>query len=206
MVLLKFLQLLSSSGFGFQIFSDDCPSRGPRAIAEFASLSGCSETNIDARFCETTNFTGQEVCLGDELMTTLERNRTNLLSRITVANFEDLGYEVDYTNVDVYTSENIDSSCRCAQRRELSTEHDMLHQSFAYEQRKPRQLGEELYRRAVSYGKMKLAEAKEQYDMAMADDGYSANESTEGQKFVGDQAITVTFMENGEIYSIVVRA
>lgn len=142
-------------------------------------------------------------------MTILELNSTNLLSRITVAKFEDIGYEVDYTNVDEYTSDNINATCRCTQQRELSTVHDTTPQSFVFEQRKPRQLSNEKFKSAISYGKRKLAEAKEQYEITLAHHGgsdFTGNDDTDGQKFVGDQAITVLVIEEGEIHSIVVRA
>jgi hypothetical protein len=127
-----------------------------------------------------------------------------LLSRITVANLEDVGYEVDYTNVDVYTADNINATCRCTQQRTLGTTHETIPQtSFVFEQHHPRQLSDKVYNKVISYGKMKLAEKKERYDAAVATYGGNIND---GQKFVGDQAITVTVMENGEIYSIVVRA
>ena len=113
-------------------------------------------------------------------MTILERNTTNLLSRITVAKFEDIGYEVDYTNVDEYTSDNIDLTCRCTQQRELGTVHDTTPQSLVFEERKPRQLSDEKYKNAVSYGKRKLAEAKEQYTNKLANVRGNLNDGADG--------------------------
>jgi hypothetical protein len=145
-------------------------------------------------------------------MTRLNRNSTNLLSRITVAALDDLGYEVDYTNVDEYTSDNINATCRCTQQRTLGADHEAIPQpSLAYKHHNPRQLYSDEYNKAIMFGKTKLAEAKEQYNSAVAmygSDVASFNEGTgdNGQKFVGDQAIMVTFMEHGEIRSVVVRA
>lgn len=191
-------------GLTYQVGNDDCPYFGPKAVAEFASLSGCSTSNIDARFC--SNFSVAEECLGDELMTRLNRTSKNLLSSITAANLEDIGYEVDYTNLDNYTSDNINATCRCTQRRSLDTVHDTTQPSFVYEPHHNRQLSSHAYQKATKYGKMKLAEMKERYEHAKAMHGGEYEESRDGLKFVGDQAMTVTLMENGEIYSFAVHA
>jgi hypothetical protein len=146
-------------------------------------------------------------------MTRLNRNSTNLLSRITVAGLEDFGYEVDYTNVDEYTSDNINATCRCTEQRTLGADYKTIPQpSLDYDHHNPRQLYSDAYNKAIRYGKTKLAEARERYDSAVAmygSDNASYNEGTgdNGHKFVGDQAIMVTFMEDdGEIRSVVVRA
>ena len=93
--------------------------------------AGAAPTNLILRLNIPTE--DQEECLGDELMAILELNNTNLRSSITVGKFEDLGYEVDYTNVDEYISEIINVTCRCTPQRELSTVHDTLPQSFVIE-------------------------------------------------------------------------
>jgi hypothetical protein len=151
--------------------------------------------------------------MNTELMTGYADAGTQPLSRITIASLEDLGYTVDYTNADSYTAADLNPNCRCRRRRTLI---DMIHGETRQlglripgEQR--RQLSEEMYNLAVSYGKAKLAEKKEtqgQFGSLFNNNDGTANvvlDPTAEVQFVTNDVIAVFVIENGTFFDVVVR-
>lgn len=80
---------------------------GPTAIAEFNSVGGSA---YDGAKVPVENTGGQgtvnshwrEDVMGNELMTSFMTNRDGLLSRVTIAALEDMGYEVNYAAAEAY--------------------------------------------------------------------------------------------------------
>jgi hypothetical protein len=80
----------------------------------------------------------------------------SLLSRLTVAALEDLGYTVDYAEADSgYNSANLDPSCSC-RRRELTAVKPLLRGvddlTTTHKQQRHRQLSEEGRQNAQKFG------------------------------------------------------
>ncbi len=66
---------------------------GPRARAEYGALLGTAPTDVPI---EIRGDHWRESVFGNELMTNLVRTASNPLSRLSIASFQDLGYQVDY--------------------------------------------------------------------------------------------------------------
>jgi hypothetical protein len=79
---------------------------GANAMREFAALGGGAATigvplaNVGGPGTRDVHW--RETVFGDELMTGLLDDRLNPLSRLTIAAFEDMGYEVSYEAADAY--------------------------------------------------------------------------------------------------------
>jgi hypothetical protein len=148
--------------------------------------------------------------MGTELMTGFSNSGTNLnpLSRITVASLEDIGYTVNYTNVDTYTRDDISANCRCNRRRTLN---DMMHgETHQLGLRlKPglerRRLSDEMYNIAITYGKKKLTESKEQKKNLFGSLFTDLNQPYNVIGTADPQVISVFVKENGAFFDVVVR-
>jgi hypothetical protein len=187
----------------------NCPYRGKKATAEFQAISGCgvvpTENDGDR---DGGTFCGHwdEECMGTELMTGFV-DPIAPLSRITVATLEDLGYEVDYTNVDNYTANDLNPNCQCRRRRNLN---DMIHgEAYQFDFQisgvRRRQLSDEVYDMAISYGK-KMLSGQQQFQSIVVNNStnYVENPNSDVQ-FVGDKVIVVFAIENGTIFDVIVR-
>jgi Leishmanolysin len=186
--------------------SENCPYRGEKAISEFQAISGCGVVPTENDFGPGT-FCGHwdEECMGTELMTGYS-NATNLLSRITIASLDDLGYDVDYTNADNYTSNNLNPNCRCRRRRNLmNMAHGETYQ-FDYqvsgEQR--RRLSDEAYDMATLYG-TKILSDRQASGSLFVNNSFIIDTNPDIQ-YVGDKVIVVFVMENDNIFDVTVRA
>jgi subtilisin-like proprotein convertase family protein len=80
---------------------------GANAMREFATLSGGAATRAvplaNVGGVGTRDAHWRENVFGNELMTGFLNDGVNPLSRVTIACFEDMGYEVDYGAADPYT-------------------------------------------------------------------------------------------------------
>jgi hypothetical protein len=80
---------------------------GPTAIAEFDSVGGSAYNGAKVPVENTggqgtVNSHWREDVMGNELMTSFMTNRDGLLSRVTIAALEDMGYEVNYAAAEAY--------------------------------------------------------------------------------------------------------
>jgi hypothetical protein len=184
----------------------NCPYLGPNAKAEFFAISGCDvvpteNTGVpgDGTFCGHWD----EECMGNELMTGFLNSGTgeNPLSRITVASLKDLGYVVDYTNVDSYTRNNLNANCLCNRRRSLTDRiHGDTHQlGLRIRGTQRRLLSDEVYNMAISYGKAILSK-NQQFGSLFTKDGTDSE-----VLFVGDQVVSVFVEDNGAFFDVAVR-
>ncbi len=79
---------------------------GPNAVAEYSQLTGQTETGVPvANTGGPGTFGGhwRESVFGNELMTGFINAGSNLLSRLSIAQFADLGYTVDLDAADPYS-------------------------------------------------------------------------------------------------------
>jgi Leishmanolysin len=89
---------------------------------EYRAISGC----VDAVPLEESTSGSdcshwEEFCFDNELMTPFLNSTGNPISRVTVGSLEDLGYTVDYSGADNYTTFN--PACKC-NRDPISTADD----------------------------------------------------------------------------------
>jgi hypothetical protein len=186
--------------------SENCPYRGPKAIAEFQAISGCSEVPTENDFGPGTSCSHwDEECMGTELMTGFA-NATNRLSRITIASLEDLGYDVNYTNADSYTADNLNPNCRCRRRRNLN---DMIHgETYQFDYQIPseqrRQLSDDAHDMATSYGK-KILSDRQTSGSLFVNNSFLIGTNPDIQ-YVGDKVIVVFVIEDDNIFDVTVQA
>lgn len=83
--------------------SQGCKYTGSKASAEFTAVSGCRDLPNSCGHWD-------ENCFGRELMTGA-LDLTNVVSRITIASMEDLGYDVDYSYADTFGFLDINATC-----------------------------------------------------------------------------------------------
>jgi hypothetical protein len=116
------------------------------------------------------------------------------LSRMTIGSLQDLGYSVDYSQTDAYSKADLNPSCTCGGRRALPAS------TVAKATVPQRHLSRKGHQEAVSYGRKVLAEAQEQRDLA----GHSENDAA--IQYLGDEMVTVFYMENGHIFDVDVHS
>jgi hypothetical protein len=186
--------------------ADNCPYIGEHATFEYKAVSGCDVIPI-----EQDGSTGSrckhwsETCLESELMTTILNTEGNPLARITIGGLQDLGYEVDYTNAEPFSSADIDPSCLCNNRKERqllrqqNSNRTQFNQSFydgkhgdvvflpdifthvqsTRKTRERRQLSETLRQHAISFGLQILDESAARNSWASAVIDVRINDETE---------------------------
>ncbi len=96
------------SGLGGQ----DPQFRGPNAIAEYNARFGGNALGVPVENTGGPGTTGthwRETTLTNELMTSVTNPGANPLTRLTVAQFQDLGYQVDYSQADAIDLTNFSS-------------------------------------------------------------------------------------------------
>ena len=82
---------------------------GPAASREFAALEGQGAGSVPLSItggAGTRESHWRELVFGDELMTGFLSGGERPLSRLSVAAFEDIGYDVDYSSADSFTLPN----------------------------------------------------------------------------------------------------
>jgi hypothetical protein len=95
----------SRRGLSRDIGSSNPTFAGAAAMAEFGRLRGGEPTPVPLEnrgHVGSTNFHWREAVFENELMTSRPAG-ISALSRLSVASFEDVGYEVNYDAVDAYT-------------------------------------------------------------------------------------------------------
>ena len=188
----------------------NCPYRGPKANAEYTAISGCSVVPTELDGSEGTRCGHwDEVCMGNELMTGFLDAGNNPLSRISIASLEDIGYEVDYRNVDSYTASDLNPNCVCRRRRTLL---DMMHgETHQLGLRLPgtqrRKLSDDLFEIAMSYGKEELAKRqKAPASILSIFESLNGDTSKTAVQFAANDVVAVFVMEDGIFYDVVVRS
>lgn len=107
------------------------------------------------------------------------------LSKLTIANLDDSGYEVDYSVADVYNGS--DTTC-CFDSGNIA--------SVAASKPSNPEPSEEAMAAAVAYGRRKLNENKPPASLA------SGEPSDDGYIYLGDLITVVLFLENGHIFDV----
>lgn len=96
---------------------------GLEAQREWEALGCTTSLPIESDFGPgTAGGHWDERCLTNELMTGLlnQGDGINILSRITIASFEDLGYRVNYDAAGAYDSSNVGAGCCNLEQRNLA--------------------------------------------------------------------------------------
>ena len=125
-----------------------------------------------------------EVCFENEFMTGFVDDPPNLISNLTIASVEDMGYEVNYGAADQYDASNIDTTC-CTTGIPPPSESDTPPLSKA---------GREA---AVAYGQGELAKYQRPQGIQQGPD-------ENGLTYVGDRSIMILYEEGGRIYEVIV--
>lgn len=193
----------------------DCPYSGSTATAEFNVISGCDSIPIEQTGGDGTRCKHwSESCLGAELMTGQLNFPDNPLSRITIGSLADVGYVVSYDSADDFTADQLnktDSTCFCNRRREM---RDLMENEngkvFALRNEKSDKslkvgLPPEIHKLAVERGNRILDEAAEKTRRNL----HTMNERTDQEsddnlEYVGDVGVSVLWLHEGNIYSIIV--
>lgn len=140
--------------------------------------------------------------MGSELMTGYLSSGPSPLSRITVATLEDLGYTVDYSTADTFTSSDLDQSCVCRRRTLMDMIHGETHQlGLRVPGVQRRRLSDEAYNTAMAYGQAILASRKIGSLLAMDEMSTSPDVT-----YVADKVVNVLVADNGGVFDVVVRA
>lgn len=100
--------------------STDCSYLGKNGNRVYQELSGCP-ADISLPIEASTQSDGslqcgihvQNTCFGDELMTATRGTQPSLISNVTIALLEDLGYKVDYSQAATYTRDDLAAFCVC---------------------------------------------------------------------------------------------
>ena len=145
----------------------------------------------------------------NELMTGFAGAGTNPLSRITIASLEDIGYDVDYSNADSFTEDDLNPNCVCRRRRTLvdmiNGETHQLGLRIPGTQR--RKLSDELLNEAISYGREKLAERqKSPTSFQSLFDIIKGPTSKTAVQFAANDVVAVLVVEDGVYHDVVVRS
>lgn len=178
-------------------YSPPCPYKKDSAASrEYQQLSGCnSAIPVEQSLGKGSNCGHwQERCLGQEIMTP-NANGDLPLSRVTIAGLEDLGYKVNYNMAESYRETELSSQCRCRRlRRDLSEEHRFTNST----QQPERSLSERGLNIATEYGKSILELNRQTASLIPGESDIPD---------LGSEVVYVVYQEeNGEIFSIMVRA
>jgi hypothetical protein len=147
----------------------------------------------------------------------------SVLSRLSIGWLEDVGYTVNYDEADAgYTGSSLgtnpNGNCKCS-----ATRRTLRQQPFPFEDRsnhvvrslgrieddstnqsqsKPRKLTEQGYQAAVAYG---MSHLQSKRAAATASSGRAQLLNDHDVEYVGDQAVSVIYRENGYLHSVIVR-
>jgi hypothetical protein len=136
--------------------------------------------------------------MGSELMTGFVRNATVLqLSRITVGTLQDLGYSVNYSQADVFTKSNLNPNCTCRRR----SQEAVVPFGRAPSGPRGRELSDAGFQSAWNYGMNLLTKRAQKFQsIASISEGNDAAEI----EYVGHKLVSVLYLEEGEIYGVMV--
>jgi len=137
-----------------------------------------------------------ENCLQSEVMTGYDSG-ANEISRITIAGLEDLKYSVDYSKADAFT--NLNAACRCNTPSSLaaaaaSNTNEADGDVDGGGDGEQAQLSDEGRAAAIAAGKDYLARRQT-----------TAGEFGDGIGYLGDKMVSIVYMENDNIFSLLVR-
>ena len=141
-----------------------------------------------------------ENCLGDELMTGFLSGPFQPLSPITLAGLEDLGFPVDYSKADSFSSKDVNDSCKC-DGRYLRGESRALTPTR-------RRLSDEGHLAAERFGHAVLGMRRASSSMIRDEDdiGMHAVDESSTMRDVGGQVLIVLYEEDGDVFSVDVYA
>ena len=171
-----------------------CPSTvDTKASREWEIITGCSndavpmERSISASSNVAQCTFWDEECMQDELMTTIISEH-HLLSRVTIATLEDIGYQVDYDQADSYSLRDINPACACNRR---------LRQSSDLTRSKRRKLSDEGREGAIRHGRSLIQD--NMIALALNKD----EEHVEGHSdYRAGNTAVVYYLEEGELFSV----
>lgn len=193
---------------------DNCRYTGRHASAEWRALSHCRgatvplEADSNASWDLHCNY-WDHVCLPGELMTTRSHKRNALdnrsgqtgwgkakarLSRVTVGGLRDLGYHVDYEAADQYETRDMNRNCVCSESKIRFLSALLPGDMSPYPRR--RRLSAEGLAEATLIGKGLLTNMR---------DNAGGNGTVYDDDFIGADAISVSYAENGEVYNVLVE-
>jgi Leishmanolysin len=197
-----------------------CPYVGVHANKEYLAVSGCSRVPTEQEASKGQCAHWDDTCLVDELMTgSLLQGSKAILSRITVASLQDLGYSVDYTQADTYTKDNLGPNCACKTRKERSL-LDMRHgetvplgrlRAPTKNKSTPvRRLSAQAHQMAMEYGQSLLSQRSatlkdEQRRILQRGDNNDTTGSGNSLVYVGDQVVSVLVQDGGHAYGVIVH-
>jgi hypothetical protein len=129
---------------------------------------------------------------------------TSIVTRMTVAWLEDIGYQVNYNDL---VPTNIRADCICSKPKRRLVRHlgwmdlNGVHPSNKTSAPK-RKLSVEGYNAAMAYGLSHLNDMHKSYNKTTSS---ARGGQTRGFQYVGDQVVSVMYVEEGTMYGIVVR-
>lgn len=189
-----------------------CPSASntSKATLAYQNISKCLTTVPTDEGCGHFH----RDCLGDEVMTPTV-SRSSFISPLTLGWLEDLGYNVSYSEADPHSANQLGThptvECNCNRPilrtlrvasmspRGVNSPNSDLHRKLSDEGRKM----------AMASGMKYLDEqAEEHAKSSVSTSGTSESEvfsPTEEAEFVGDQVVSVMYMEHGTIHTVLVR-
>jgi Leishmanolysin len=210
--------------------SSNCTYLGKRANSEYETITGCPVVPLDQTGGVGTRCGHwDESCLPTELMSGVLEDSSGaapLLSRITVAAMEDLGYAVNYTSADPYGAGDV-CSCNNSSRRNRSRrqEHatnvrflgtvDVQPHSSALgplhgANRTPHRLNETIRLHAVQSAQSILRGRRNKHNTHRGVDGDSSSGISDQDeappKYVGADRVAVLVRDGNALFSIVVSA
>lgn len=189
-----------------------CNYMGENANREWRELSGCESTVPVKHDFLSGCIHWDETCLNTESMSRFIEadGSNNKVSKITLGALEDIGYTVDYSKADDFTSDDISESCRCNSRRlgqELpsTSTHTTMVKSMNHKQifersrhlgpDDPRQPGQDAEDNAIAFGLKILRERKSELHGFQ---GASEHDSID----VSHEVLSVVFIEDDQLFSV----
>lgn len=174
-----------------------------KASQLYREISGCDaaipvEMSYNGRGSNCGHWT--EKCFGTELMTPSAGSKL-VMSELTIAGLEDLGYSVSYDEAEPFTRANMDSSCLCNRRGLRGLLEDGEEASFSVDREgtvsRDRRLSDEGNDVATQYGQMLLQQNRDSMSLTPLPDGITD---------VGGEVIFVMYEENDTIFHVMVTA
>ena len=179
-----------------------CPYTGPKATAEFNAISGCNAIPIEQTGADVTRCKHwSESCFETELMTGELDFGVNPLSRMTIGNLDDMGYQVSYETADQFTVADLnaaDPECVCNRRLVVELD-DLLDKSGGDRRRQRRRLepkdplSEENYQYALEAGYKLLEEAPKWEERAFGN-----------ARYIGNKIVSIIMIQNDRLYGVMV--
>lgn len=192
-----------------------CNYTGENANREWRQLSGCDSTVPVPYESASGCMHWDETCLNAESMTPFVEadGSTNKVSKITLGALEDIGYTVDYSQGEDFTSDDIPESCKCTTRRlgqGSTTSTTYTNNNTVQSKRKSRYLGDDGHRHpsqeaednAIAFGLEILRERKEEL-LTQTEDDLLEDDSI---ITVSHEVLGVVFIEDDQLFSVEVSS